>query len=286
MNRKIITLNDHMPLMSAIGPEQARVARQNNIPLFKGIMYETNDDGYGNPLLKKVGENTVVLGGAVLALEHLCNVTANFKPATLNTIYSLNQGIAGDNTKSYISCFGVGTGGAALDFGNVSASNVKGREVPTFIPLRSAAALAGTDVTKYFFKKLNADNVTYSWYLKEFDSPAIIKSLWKDSAEEDVDGTEILAEIYNSARTEGIETFAEFTIKLNTYDVREYFSTIAELDMARYNSLGLFTGEKVDIGGGVFDYVNLRLFSYLNFENKSVKEKTEAEYRYRVFGIV
>jgi hypothetical protein len=283
---KPIILKDSLPLVSALNKTQIEIARKNGIPLFKGVLYKLNDDGFGNPLFQKVGENTIVLGGAVLALEHLCNAVASFKPATLNTIYSLNQGISGDNMLSYISCFGVGIGGAALDFGNVVATTNKSREVPTMIPLRYGETITGDDSSKYFFKKLNVDNLTYSWYLKEFASATTIKSLWKDAAEEDTDGTEITTEIYNSGRTEGIETFAEFSINFNINDVREYFNAIAELDMARYNTLGLFTGQKVDIGAGVYDYVNVRLFSYINFDNKSVKEKTEAEYRYRVYGIV
>ena len=286
MRNNVTILKDTLPLLSAIGPDEVRIARKNNIPLFKGIMYELNDDGFGNPLFKKVGENTIVMGGAVLALEHLCNATATFKPATLNSIYSINQGISGDNMLSYISCFGVGIGGSALDFGNVEDTDIKARNVPSLIPMRYGETLTGTDSDKYFLKKLNNDGITYSWYLKEFGAATTIKSLWKDAAEEDTDGTEILTEIYNSVRTEGIESFAEFTINLNVNDVREYFSAIADLDMARYNSLGLFTGQKVDIGGGVYDYVNVRLFSYLNFDNKSVKDKTEAEYRYRVYSLV
>lgn len=287
MNENIYTLRDNMPLISAVNVQQVSMAKKNNIPLFKGVLYECNDDGFGNPLLKKVGENTVVLGGAVLALEHLCNATATFKPATLNTIYSVNSGIAGDNTKSFISLFGVGTGGAGLDFGNVIAPDIKQREVANFIPLRAGESITGTtDASKYFFKKLNPDGTTYSWYLKEFAEAPIIKSCWKDAVEEGAIGTEIAEEVYNSARTEGIETFAEFTLNLNVNDVREYFESIGELDMARYNTLGLFTGQKVDIGSGVYDYVNVRLFSVLSFDNKSVREKNSAIYKYMVYSLV
>jgi hypothetical protein len=285
MNNKAIILKDTLPLISIVGSYEEKIARKNGIPLFKGILHELNDDGFGNPLFKKVGENTIVVGGAILALERLCNTTATFKPATLNTIYSINQGVSGNNALSYISCFGVGTGGSALDFGNIQATDIKAREVPSLIPLRYGATVTGTDSDKYFLKKLNGDGTTYSWYLKEFSSAPVIKSLWKDAGE-DIDGTEITTEIYNSVRTEGIESFAEFIIKLNADDVREYFSAIADLDMARYNSLGLFTGQKVDIGSGVYDYVNVRLFSYLNFDNKSVRDRTETEYRYRIYSLI
>lgn len=279
-------INEHMPLAEAITPYEVAVCKQAGIPCFRGILYEQMNDDFGRPILKEVSHNTVVLGGAILALEHLCNATATFKPATLNTIYSINQAVTGSNASSFISLFGVGTDGSGLEFNSVNATNIKAREVPAFIPLRSTASLTGTDAAKYFLKKLNADNTTYSYYLKEFDSTPTIKSLWKDAADTDADGTEITQEVYNSARTEGIESFAEFSIKLNVNDVREYFIANGNADMARYNTLGLFTGQKVEITTGVFDYVNVRLFSYTNFDNKPVKDKTEASYLYRVFSLV
>lgn len=279
-------IRDGLPLISNVNPSQIAIAKKHNIPLFKGVLFEENDDGFGNPILRKVNENTVVLGGAVLALEHLCNATATFKPATLNTIHNVNPSVQGDNSQSFIKLFGVGIGGAALDFGNVKAPDVKQREILDFVPLRVGEAVTGTDSNKYYFKKLNQDSTTYSWYLKEFEEEPTIKSLWKDAAEANTDGTEILEEIYNSERVEGIESFAEFTIKLNVNDVREYFESIGELDMARYNSLGLFTGQKVDVGDGVMDYVNVRLFSVVNFENRSVKDKSEAIFKYRVYSLI
>lgn len=279
-------IRDGLPLVSMVNPTQERMARRKGIPLFKGVLYEQNDDGYGNPVLRKVNENTVVLGGAVLALEHLCNAEAAFKPATLNAIHQVNSSIAGDNTKSFIKLFGVGIGGAGLDFGNVKAPDVKQREIVDFVPLRTGVTVTGLDSDKYYFKKQNQDGTTFNWYLKEFEEEPVIKSLWKDAAEANTDGTEILEEIFDSERVEGIESFAEFKIKLNVNDIREYFESIGELDMARYNSLGLFTGEKVDVGGGVMDYVNVRLFSVVNFDNRSVKDKSEAIYIYRIFSLI
>lgn len=279
-------IKDGLPLVSMVGPQQMALARKNNIPCFKGVLFQANDDGYGHRVLRRVSENTVVLGGAVLALEHLCDKEGTFKPATLNTIFDVNPSIVGDNSKSFIKLFGVGTGGSLLDFGSVIPPDVKQRNILEFIPLRTGPAITGADAGKYFFKKPNADGVNFSWYLKEFENVNKPKSLWKDAVESGTDGTEILEEIFDSKRTEGIETFAEFEIKLTVNDVREYFESIGELDKARYNSLGLFTGEKVDIGAGVFDYVNVRLFSVTNFDNRSVNVKSESTFFYRVYSLV
>lgn len=279
-------IRDGLPLVSKVGPMQASIAKKHGIPCFKGVLYENIVNDCGEPILRKVNENTVVIGGAILALEHLCNVSSTWKPSTLNSIYNVNSAVSGDNTQSFISLFGVGTGGSALDFGNVYTPDVKQREVATLIPLRTGSAISGTtDATKYFFRRDNGSGI-YSWYLKEFDATTTIKSMWKDAADSSSDGTEILEEIYNSERTEGVETVAEFSLKLNTSDVREYFESIGELDMARYNTIGLFTGQKVLISTGYYDYVNVRLFSTVNFNNRSLSLASESAYTYRIYSLV
>ena len=203
----------------------------------------------------------------------------------MNTIYNLNADVAGDGKSSFIALFGVGIGGSGLEFGSVAEKDVKRRDVPELIPLRQAATLTGDDADKYYFKKDNGDS-TYSWYLKEFSVPAVIKTCWKDSTDDERDGTEVTDEIYDSDRTEKLQTFAEFIIDLNTKDVREYFEKIGALDSARYNSIGLYTGQKVELPDGSYDYVNVRLFSYLNIDNKSVRIKTASQYVYRVLSLV
>lgn len=278
-------IKDSLPLIEQVGPMTAAIAKKHGIPLFKGVLYENLIDDFGHPVLRKVNENTVVLGGAILALEHLCNVNASWKPSTLNSIYNINSSVAGSNESSFISLFGVGTGGSALTFGNVYTPDVKQRDVTSLIPLRTGASITGTDANKYFLKKDNGGG-TFNWYLKEFESTPTIKSLWKDSAVSGTDGTEILEDIYNSERTESVESLAEFSLKLNTSDVREYFESIGELNLARYNSIGLFTGQKVLISTGYYDYVNVRLFSTVNFNNRSVSLASESSYTYRIYSLV
>ena len=71
--------------------------------------------------------------------------------------------------------------------------------------------------------------------------------------------------------------------------------------MARYNTIGLFTGIKMNVGTGsgnaadnrgtdaeyaYNDYVDVRLFSVVNFDNVSVKIPTETTYLYRVYAAV
>lgn len=255
-------------------------------PQLIGILYEKIGDGYGGTILKEVSKNVVVVGGAISALEHLCGVDATWSPATLNEIYGINAEKPYDITKTKIALYGIGTGGSGMDFGSVVAKDIKSRDIPKLIPLRTCASLAGTtDADKYFLKKDNLDG-TFSWYLKEFDTPVRIKTLWKDAADDDTDGTEVTEEIFNSPRSEGLITFAEFDIKLNKYDGHEYFESIGAVTSARYNTLGLFLGEKILIKPGEYDYVGVSLMSYLNFNNRDISEKTESSYTYRILSLV
>ena len=281
MKREI--LNDYLTFASALTSCESKAVKSK--PLFKGVLYERYTDDFGNEILNKVGENTVVVGGAIEALEHLCNTEATWKPATLNQIYNVNPDIPGNNMNSYIALFGVGVGGSGLSFGSIVEKDIKRRDVPELIPLRVTDTITGDDADKYYFKKSNGDG-TFNWYLKEFSVEPVIKTCWKDSADDEEDGTEVTSEIYNSERTEDLQTFAEFILDFNTKDVREYYESIGSLDSARYNSIGLYIGEKVELEDGSFDYVNVRLFSYLNIDNKSVKIKTASQYVYRILSLV
>lgn len=282
------TFDDVMPLMTAVNPVQITEAKKSQIPLFKGILYEETTDGYGNPVLRKVNENTVVIGGAITALEHITGITTCWKPATLNEIYNLNvsKSATASDLSSRICLFGAGAGGAKLDFGNVIEPDAKQRNIPDPVPFRYNSVLTGTDANKYYFKIPEADGVNYRWMLKEMEGTPTIRTLWKDSIEEGVDGTEVTDEIYNSTRTEGLVSFAEYSIKLSADDIHEYYKSIGELDMARYNTFGLYTGEKVRLEDGTTDYVNVRLFSYVTFNNKDISSKTISIYRYRIFSMV
>lgn len=282
--RKVLT--DYMPFCDSIQSTNVGGKAVTQIPGYKGILYEVvGKDCYGENLLRKVGENTVVVGGAISSLEKLCGVSANWKPKTLNEILGINPENTGSNESTKIALFGVGTGGSGLEFGSIVEKDVKRHDVPDMIPLRSGSALTGDDANLYYFKKAKGDG-TYDWYLKEFAVDPVIKTCWKDAADDDSDGTEVTDDIHDSKRTENLQTFAEFILDFNTKDVREYYEAIGAMDQARYNSIGLFLGDKVLQPDETYEYTNVRLFSYLNIDNKSVKIKTASQYVYRILSLV
>lgn len=281
-----ILLKDHLLLRDDLQEKNDIGHGQSQIPGYKGCLYEvTGLDDYGNRVLKKIGENTVTVGGAIQSLEHLCGLEATWKPKTLNEIHNIDADLVGNNLTTRIALYGVGTGGSGLEFGSIVEKDVKKRETPGIIPLRSAAVLTGDDASLYKFKNAKDDG-TYDWYLKEFADPPIIKTCWKDALDEDADGTEVTDEIEDSSRTENLQTFAEYLLDFNTKDVREYYESIGALDHALYNSIGLYLGDRVERDDGTYDYANIRLFCYLNIDNKSVRIKTASQYIYRILSLI
>lgn len=231
-------------------------------------------------VVREIACNTVVVGGAITALQNLTGAEATWQPTTLNDIY----GVEASSTKTPIlSLFGIGIGGSNLDFGSVIAPNIKQRDVSTAIPLRYSASIAGDDAAKYFMKVANRDGVTNSWYLKQFSTAPVIKSCWKNAVTSGEDGTEILSDIHNNPSTEGIETFTEFQIDLNAFDGREYFEATGEMAMARYNTIGFYTGALNAEGN---EYANVRLYSVVTFSNRALDMESTSTYIYRLYSLI
>lgn len=236
----------------------------------------------GSRILREIECNTVVVGGAITALENLMGVAANWKPSTLNTIHDVSA-TAATGAKPTLCLFGIGYGGANLSFGSVVDPDIKQRDVLNPIPMRytTAATPSGSDANKYFMKVTGQDY--NSWFLKQFTTTPVIKTLWKNGASEDEDGTEITSDIYNSQSTDGIETFTEIQINLNTLDGREYYVATEALSTARYNTIGFYTGTPNSDGT---EYADVRLYSVITFNNRDLSLKSSSEFLYRVYSLI
>lgn len=294
-------INDSLPLMmKQVGDAEIKMAKKHNIPLFKGRLFKVIDD-YGTEI--HVADNTVVLGGAVTALEHLFGVTPNYKPETLNSIFGVNNAYDYNENQTYVKLFGCGLGGAELTFGNVIDPSFKQKNLLQPIPfiITNTGQLDSSIPNKYFFRvpiSYNSgidgatDSVKYAWYLKEFEKDVEIKSLWKNSTNTNADGEEILDDISESSKTNLIESFGECTLKIDKRDLKDYFEdedvgNNIGLKLARYNTIGLYTGQKVYLEDeNRYDYVNVRLFSCVTFNNVSTAEEKEETYIYRIFGSI
>ena len=286
MNPKIKTIKDTMIPMDKMMPKHGQTSK-----LARGVLYRDDGvDSFGRTIFTKVAENTVVLGGAIAALERLSGVDSSFQPNTLNSILNVNNtGYTYNKYSTPIALFGCGIGGAGLMFGDVYDPSVRQNNVAQLIPMIvSEDVVTNADAEKYMMKTtiVTPDSTSLNcWYLKEFDAEPKITALWKDAPAEDEDGTEITTDVADSTSENGVEAMCQFKLALNDEDCRSYFKAMGMLPQARINSIGLFMGEKIVVGDHI-DYVNVRLFSVVNLENEALAERKSIVYYYRVYAMI
>lgn len=257
-----------------------KIKRNSECAAPHGRLFQVLDVKNGRRVVKEIACNTVVVGGAILALENITGATATWKPSTLNSIYNVNATPTG---ASKLALFGIGIGGSNLDFGSVIAPDIKQQDVLSAIPLRYGAEVTGDDAAKYFMKVPNVDGISNSWYLKQFTATPVIKSCWTNAISSDEDGTEILTDIHNSKNTEGIQTFTEIQIDLNTFDGREYFQATGAISSARYNTIGFYTGSMNAEGT---EYGDVRLYSVVAFNNRDLSIASKSSFLYRIYSLI
>ena len=183
---------------------------------------------------------------------------------------------------THVCLFGVGVGGCGDSIRSVKDVNFVEREIFEMVPFRiTDEDLNPSEQKKYFFK-MEKDNKTH-YYLKTFEQQPVIKALWKDSDDQDDDGSEVEAGVHESTRTEPIETFVEMILKITKKDVRDYFELYGDIEQCRINSIGLFTGAKRNLSDGTTDYQQVKLFSKLNIPNEMLTLKKDLTIVYRIY---
>ena len=304
MAEKIYKLNDKLALKELKDEFAKRFSKHS--PTFYTEVDAVNE--FGEVLFKKA-HNETVLGGALTVLEKLWGIQAAHKVDNINNIMGINADISPalpDTSASpddYVYLWGVGIGGCGDAFGSRRAVHFYEREIgqnghtDQMIPFRVVPEPFTPDddnYNKYFMLNHREDGM-YEYYLKAFESTPVIKVLWKDGAEGE-DGSEVEQDVYNTSRTDLIEAFVEMHLVINKKDMQEYFEYAGIPEMARVNTIGLFTARKVTLEDGRTEYVNCKLFSKLNTNNDPLTvTSSESDgsvgsgssraitYRYRVF---
>lgn len=312
-------IRDTLPMTQSINELQEIAARKHGIPVFKGKLFkhegslDENLDKYGRPIFNFVNSNTVVIGGAIMALQKLFYNSAevkdskniSFMPETLNEKFGVNADVEYDPLEPTIKLFGVGVGGCGLEFGTAYDPDFKmtdlGELNTSMIPFRLSKEdtieqdASGQNPANYFFRtklKVGTGDVMNAWYLKEFSDVPKTKVLWQDTIDPNDDGAPVTT--LDTERDDLIECFGECVLTITEDDLREYYSTAGNTQNARFNQIGLFTGVKKLISGSAdsvdgnsyYDYVGVRLFSVVNFDNVSVKEASNNVYLYRIYAAV
>ena len=287
MSKDVIKLNDNINSTDKVAGAPVNKVEPLRIDSVQGKVLKTKIIGLdtltGDKLFEE--ENQIVLGGALFILEKVFNVPAPIHVDFLNDIMGIctNSPIEELYPRETGVClFGVGTGGCGDASRSVVDVKYQEREIMDMIPFRiTDEELTGTDVDKYWFRRQEADGKT-SYFLKSFEYEPEIKVLWKDGQEGE-DGSEVSSGVHNSERTEPIETFVEMILKITKKDCREFFEINGDVEAARINSIGLFTGVLSTDENGKPEYKQVKLFSKLNIPNEMLVLSKDITIMYRIY---
>ena len=287
MSKDVINLNDNLNSTDKLSNTPARKVEPMRVESTQGKVLKTKIIGLdtltGDKLFEE--ENQLVLGGALFILEKVFNVEAPINVEYLNDI----MGICVNNPidelypkDTHVCLFGVGTGGCGDASRSVVDVKYYEREIFDMIPFRiTDDAMEGSEADKYWFKRYEVDG-KISYFLKSFEHEPEIKVLWKDG-DEGEDGSEVASGVHGTSRTEPIETFVEMVLKINKKDCREFFEINGDIEAARINSIGLFTGILSTNERGVPEYKQVKLFSKLNIPNEMLVLSKDITIVYRIY---
>ena len=287
MAKDILNLNDRLNSEDKIADAPAKKIEPLRMETSQDKVLKTKIIGLDTLTGEKLfeTENQIVLGGALFILEKCFNVEAPIKVDYLNNIMGINTGEPIEEIypkETGVCLFGVGVGGCGDASRSVVDVKYYEREIFDMIPFRiTDEEFTGADVNKYWFKRYE-ENGNVSYFLKSFEAKPEIKVLWKDG-EEGEDGSEVASGVHNTQRTEPIETFVEMILKINKKDCREYFEINGDIDAARVNSIGLFTGIMSTNEYGEPDYKQVKLFSKLNIPNEMLVLSKDITIVYRIY---
>lgn len=285
MSKNVVHLRDKVNMQDScdfIGDGKLRVLPKTQV--LAGYNHYIDDNGIsqlGEVIFEK--ENQIVLGGAVFILEKLFKLKSSVALRTLNDIMSINTGgtNAPDNYPEgrHIQLFGVGTGGSGDTINSIKPVQFYEDTIQDMVPFKlTASPLVGADQQKYFFKKEMPEYENKSaYYLKAFNSLPALKILKKNGVDGE-DGAPITESPHAGSDPTPIETFVEMVLQIDKKDIREWFTATGNIDLARINSLGLFTGIKVND-----DFKDVKLFSKLNIDNEMFRKLKTLTFIYRIF---
>lgn len=286
MSKDIINLNDNLNSSDKLSGGPVKNVEPLRVESVQGKVLKTKiiglDSLTGDKLFEE--ENQIVLGGALFILEKVFNIESPIHVDYLNDIMGIcvNEPVNELYPKETRVClFGVGTGGCGDASRSVVDVRYYEKDILDMVPFRiTDEELSGSDKEKYWFKRYEADGKT-SYFLKSFEHEPEIKVLWKDG-EEGEDGSEVdLADV--EKRTEPIETFVEMILNINKRDCREFFEMNGDIEAARINSIGLFTGILSTNERGVPEYKQVKLFSKLNIPNEMLVLSKDITIVYRIY---
>jgi len=236
-------------------------------------------DHKGNIL---TGENTTVFGGRRFLLESVFGKTPiQTQQLTLNSVLGIGTAYTPsqeDLINRTVCLFGVGTGGASLNYGEIYAPNGNENQLYNISPLRTVPVnndLSSADRQKYFMRRrVNiGGSEYYQYFLKKFEVSDINVKFAGANYTPTFGANDPLHDPANPLSLTAINIFLTCNINVGEQDVKdEYRIRYGSLNQARFNELGLFFGVPItltdDQGMQYTEYVAVEEFSKITFNNR------------------
>lgn len=223
--------------------------------------------------------NKVILPGAAFTARcHFDLPRAEITPS-YNTALELENSVnETPTTKEKVYLFCCGTNGCGAEGSDIYAEEYAqwiGPEyiVPFRYPLISED-LDGTLRETYYGRKVADNRVAY--YFKAFDTQPVLVQQYTD-------GTAIDSNVYNSAKTDEIETYVEITMSIKPEDCREWFLQTTGINDAKVNTFSLCTAWAKAFDSQIY-YQDIRPLTRLNISNEWLIDQTKGiDMTYRLY---
>ena len=219
----------------------------------------------GTDIVLFKGSNKVILPGAgFTARAHFdlprAEVTPSYNSA-LNLENSVNET---PSTKERVYLFCVGTDGCGRENSDIRIVNYARWLAPeNMVPFRyplEAEDLTGTQRDQYFGRVVKDGRVAY--YFKTFDTVPVFVQKYTD-------GTIVDSNVYESEKTDEIESYVELHFQIEPEECREWFKETTGINDARINTFSLCTAWPKTIDGQIY-YQDIRPLTKYNINNEQL----------------
>ena len=173
-----------------------------------------------------------------------------------------------------------------IDKVNSDGLEVKG----VMLPFRyTGAALDSSDNKKYFGKVQDEVTGVTSFYLKRFETEAVIKHIWKTGEDMEKEILVPASDVWeNISGLNAVESFTEMVLKITKKDLKEYFrDKLEQPDRCRFNTIALYNGRfnpEASSDPVYGDYEDVKLFSKLCINPEYLDINKDLNIIYRVYG--
>lgn len=216
------------------------------------------------------GYNKVILPGAGFTARCHFDIPRDEITPSYNSALSLENSVDETPTskeKVFLFCVGIdGCGKEGSDIRTVNYSKWTAPE--NLVPFRyciPSEDLTGSEREIYFGRVIKNDRVAY--YFKTFETVPVFTQKYAD-------GTIVDSGVYESEKTDEIESYVSLKLKIEPEDCRDWFKHTTGINDAKINTFSLCTAWAKNFNGQIY-YQDIRPLTKYNISNENLIDLTK-----------